>query len=112
MKEVYGTMRGQRAGRFLADIAMKHDVRSPCEVAPMSEEFALTLYSEALAEQERQLCPRRGVATDRRALLHLGATFKGENVKTLMLCACSSKRTCHEGFEKFGVVQQKGDVSY
>ena len=98
--------------QILASIMSKYDLRSPCEVGPISEEVAFALYNEALAEQERQCCPRLGIATDRRALLHLGETFKEENVTTLMCYVCSCKKMCHQGFGKFGAVLQKGDISY
>ena len=67
---------------ILMSIMMKCDLRSP---------FEGSLISEALAEQERQSCPRLGVAADRRALLHLGETFEEENARTLMRYACSCK---------------------
>ena len=69
----------------MISIMKKFHLRSPFEVGPVSEEVAFTLYNEALAEQERQCCPRLGIATDRRALLHLGETFKEDNIKTLMI---------------------------
>ena len=59
------------------------------------EEIAFTLYNAALAEKERQCCPLLGVATDRRALLHLGEVFTEDNVSTLMcfICGCKHIRT-------------------
>ena len=66
------------------------------------EEVALTLYTEALAEVEREGCPRVGVATDRRAMLHLGETFKDDNVSTLMCFICGCKHIRHNGYDKFG----------
>ena len=97
---------------ILISIMKKFHLRSPFEVGPVSEEVAFTLYNEALAEQERQCCPRLGIATDRRALLHLGETFKEDNIKTLMCYVCSCKKMCHEGFGKMGAPQHKGDISY
>ena len=97
---------------ILTSIMRKYDLRSPFEGDPISEEVAFALYNEGLAEQERQCCPRLGIATDRRALLHLGETFKEENVTTLMCYVCGCKKMCHKGFGKFGNPQQKGDISY
>ena len=97
---------------ILTSIMRKYDLRSPFEKDPISEDVAFTLYNEGLAEQERQSCPRLGIATDRRALLHLGETFKEENISTLMCYVCSCKKMCHEGFEKFGAPLQKGDIAY
>ena len=96
----------------LVSMMRKFDLRNPAEISPESEEVAFTLYNEALAEKERQSCPKLGIATDRRALLHLGETFKEDSVKTLMCYVCSCKKMCHEGFGKFGARQQKGDISY
>ena len=96
----------------LTAIMRKYDLRSPFEEDRISEEVAFTLYNEALAEQERQSCPRLGMATDRRALLHLGETFKEQNVTTLMCYVCGCKKMCHEGFGKLGAPLQKGDISY
>ena len=91
---------------------MKYDLRSVFEMSPISEEVAFTLYNEGLAEQERQCCPKLGIATDRRALLHLGETFKEDNVTTLMCYVCGCKKMCHNGFGKFGAALQKGEISY
>ena len=62
-------------GKCLADLMTKYDLCNPCETGAISEEVAFTLYNEALPEQERHSCPRLGIATDRRALIHLGETF-------------------------------------
>ena len=43
---------------------------------------------EALAEKERQTVPLLGVATDRRALTHLGEVFYEDNVVTLICFVC------------------------
>ena len=76
------------------------------------EEVALALYNAGLAEKERGGCPKVGVATDRRALLHLGETFYEENVATLMCFICGCKHVCHSGFGKFGEPRRKGNIEY
>ena len=55
------------------------------------EEIAFTLLSGALLAKERELCPNVGLATDRRALGHVGEIFREDSVKTLMcyVCACA-----------------------
>ena len=76
------------------------------------EEVAFTLYNEALAEMERENCPRLGLATDRRALLHLGEIFTEDNVSSLMCFVCGCKHICHEGYDKFGRRIRKGTIAY
>ena len=76
------------------------------------EEVAFTLYNEALAEVEREGCPRVGVATDRRAMLHLGETFADDNVATIMCFICGCKHIRHNGYDKFGRKARKGGIDY
>ena len=76
------------------------------------EEVAFTLYNEALAEMEREACPKLGLATERRALLHLGEVFKEDNVATLMCFICSCKYVMHDGFDKFGRQVRKGHIDF
>ena len=77
-----------------------------------TQEIALTLYNEALAEQERKSMPLLGIATDRRNLRHIGEVFLEDNVQTLICFICGCKHIAHAGFDKFGKKQQKGDISF
>ena len=75
------------------------------------EELAFTLLGGALLAKERELCPRLGLATDRRTLAHIGEIFREEEVKTLICYVCACKYIAHEGVNKFGDPQQKGDIA-
>ena len=77
-----------------------------------SEEAAFTLYNQALLEAERESCPLRGLATDRRAALHLGEVFTEDNVSTLMCFICSCKHIRHMGWNKVGKQVSKGTIDY
>ena len=75
--------------------------------------FALTL--AAMTQKERGSAwgvPRLGISTDRRALCHLGETFKEDNIKCLLCFICGCKYIYHQGFDKFGQAVYKGDISY
>ena len=74
--------------KTLQQLLTKHSLN---ESHMRGEETAFTLYNQALAEKERQSCPLVGVATDRRALLHVGEVFKEDNVTTLMCFICGCK---------------------
>ena len=60
-----------------------HEFRLTDNFLDLSE-VAFTLYNQALLERERDSCPAVGLATDRRALSHLGEVFYEENVSSLI----------------------------
>ena len=72
------------------------------------KELAFALYNAAIGEKERDLIPRVGLATDRRALGYVGEVFHEENASVLMCFICSCKKLCHEGVDKFGNPMHKG----
>ena len=76
------------------------------------QETACTLLGQAIAEQERRSCPARGMATDRRALAHVGEVFQDGKIQTLVFFICSSKKMCHAGYDKFGALIEKADICY
>ena len=76
------------------------------------KELAFALYNAAIGEKERDLIPRVGLATDRRALGHVGEVFHEENASVLMCFICSCKKLCHEGVDKFGNPMHKGLIRY
>ena len=95
--------------KLLIQIMKKHKIDEPfCS----SDETAFTLYNQALAEMERCSCPRLGIATDRRAMLHLGEVFTESNISSVMCFICGCKHIKHEGFDKLGRRVQKGSIEY
>ena len=87
----------------------KHGVTEP-HMKP--EDVAFALYNQALAEKERQTVPLVGVATDRRALAHLGEVFYEDNVTALICFVCGCKHLRHDGYDKFGKPMRKGTIDY
>ena len=97
---------------LLRQIIVKYNLRQT--VFPESrhlEEVAFALLSRAMLAKERELCPRLGLATDRRTLAHVGEVFREEEVKTLMCYVCACKHIAHEGVNKFGEPRQKGNIA-
>ena len=90
-------------------IIRKHKLNEPFLEIP---EIAFTLYNQALAEKESYSCPRLGIATDRRAMLHLGEVFRESSIATIMCFICGCKHIMHQGFDKFGHPVPKGGISY
>ena len=50
----------------------------------MQEETAFALYTEALCECERRSVPKLDIATDCRALNHVGEVIREDNISTLI----------------------------
>ena len=76
------------------------------------DEIVLALYTAAFAEVERAAVPLVGDSTDRRCFGHLHEVFQEDNCSTLMCFICSCKHVCHSGFDKFGRLNRKGNISH
>lgn len=107
---IWGTDAQSGAHRAaLKGIIGKHRLRRTNQE---EREIAFTLYSKALQTKERAGVPAVGLATDRRAMLHLGEVFYEENIQAVMCFICGCKHILHCGFNKFGESQEKGSISF
>ena len=99
----------QEHSHTLTEIMKEYKLREPYLDR---KEIAFAMYNESLAEMECRSCPLRGMAADRRALLHLGEVFHESSIATIMCFICGCKHIMHEGFDKFGEPQIKGNIAY
>ena len=113
MKKKYGNIFGVSITATSMNLSTNTTCRShslgstPCRKKPLSH-----CTPKALCECERRSVPKLGIATDRRALNHVGEVFREDNISTLICFICNCKHICHGGYDKFGTEYGKGTICF